>query len=367
MIEGESGIGKTTFVNAFRYQWGYRTKDKLISPFNAIQVQENWRPKEFLLSSVYHTISRIRFDIGEDEFNKNEILKEIASAVAAYREEHLGFGFGVQNPIAGISAQRQVSVSTTVGSVTSDLLFSYLGLLIQMVKSNGYQGLILHYDNLETVEPNVLLNLIDAVRDYLQIQDVYFVFVGGIGTFRKSIFPKQRVKSIFVSNPVIVNALSLETVHQIIRRRCEVCALAKNWILPVETELIDTLYTFFEGKLRPIMNEIVNLVSDREGSHGPITKNQALSSLKQIKLETLDNININNSIKEVFIEATKVRKFTASQLAKLIGKSRQYVSDKCIGPLVENNLIKPAEKEGRSQYFEVESDYLIIGIENMST
>ncbi len=363
VVEGESGIGKTTFVNAFRYRWGYLTDDKLLTPFSAIQVRENWGPHDFLLSSVFHLTSRLRFEFGEHKFMKDNTLKEIASAIGVLREEKFGGGLGLQTPVGGINVQVKSTASTTVGNVGPDILYSYMKLLLQISKRNGYKGLILHYDNMEMVKPDLLIKLMNSVRDYLQTPDIYFIFVGGIGTMRDVILPSERVKSIFITNPINVNPLTLEAVHEIIERRCEVCALVNNWVLPVENKLIDTLYTIFNGKIRPIMNEITNLILDNQGGPSQITLDESLAHLKQIKLELLSNTNINDSIKKVFLEATKLKKFHASQLAKQVGTKRQYISDKCIGPMLENKLIIPAEKVGRSQYFEVQPDYLILGVD----
>jgi GTPase SAR1 family protein len=367
VVEGESGVGKTTFVNSFRYEWGYLSKDKLISPATAIQIGENWGPTEFLSSSVFHIISRLRILLGEKKFKKNKKLLEIAAAVGVYREENLGLGIGLQSPIGGISFQRQANISTTIGTIGPDLLYSYLRLLIDISKQLGFKGIILHYDNLETISNSTLTTLINSVRDYLQTPNMYYVFVGEKGMYRKVILPNDRVRSIFVSTPIIVEPFSLNDTYQIIQRRCEICSVASNWILPVDKTLIELLFIIFNGRIRHIMNEIVNLVNDIDSSEVPVTADQALITLQKLKKDDLENFKINQSIKKIFLEAVKIRKFSASELAKISGKSRQYVNEKCIDPLVKHKLIKPVEKKGKAQFFEVESDYLILGIEPMST
>ena len=50
IVEGEVGVGKTTFVNYHRYLWENEAQTKLITPASEISVHQGWGAREFLLS-----------------------------------------------------------------------------------------------------------------------------------------------------------------------------------------------------------------------------------------------------------------------------------------------------------------------------
>ena len=50
VVEGEPGVGKTTFVNYHRHQWETEAADKLLTPATEISLQEHWGERDFLLN-----------------------------------------------------------------------------------------------------------------------------------------------------------------------------------------------------------------------------------------------------------------------------------------------------------------------------
>ncbi|HCC72072.1 MAG TPA: hypothetical protein DEQ09_13115 [Bacteroidales bacterium] len=80
IIEGDSGVGKTTFVNYHKFLWKSRDKGiRLFSPDTEISVQSTWEIKNFIYNALGVLLSQIRLDIGERKFNRSRILKEILS------------------------------------------------------------------------------------------------------------------------------------------------------------------------------------------------------------------------------------------------------------------------------------------------
>src|SRR5512140_871040 len=50
VVEGDAGVGKTTFVNYHRQRWEIGAKHKLISPVGEISVREGWGERDFVLN-----------------------------------------------------------------------------------------------------------------------------------------------------------------------------------------------------------------------------------------------------------------------------------------------------------------------------
>ena len=66
IVEGDSGIGKTTFVNYYKYLYNTaRDNDKLFSPETEISVQKTWGIEDFILSALGSLVGQLRMEIGE--------------------------------------------------------------------------------------------------------------------------------------------------------------------------------------------------------------------------------------------------------------------------------------------------------------
>lgn len=171
VVEGDPGVGKTTFVNFHRQRWETGAKNKLISPAGEISVREDWTERDFLLSLLASLSGRLRLDLGEKAFGQDKLLAEITAIVGVRAEEGGGlsgnlslFGFG-----GGLGHTRSKSVK--VGEVTNEHLREYLHGLIALSKKQGFAGVIFHLDNLELLgrrDIGALRTFFDAVRDVLQ-------------------------------------------------------------------------------------------------------------------------------------------------------------------------------------------------------
>jgi MoxR-like ATPase len=95
IVEGDPGVGKTTYVNYHRYIWEYQAKEKLLSPASEISVQQDWTPYDFLLSLLGSLTGRLRLDIPESEFKKDKILTEITAFTEIMVKTSTGVSIGM--------------------------------------------------------------------------------------------------------------------------------------------------------------------------------------------------------------------------------------------------------------------------------
>src|SRR5260221_7083676 len=63
VVEGDPGVGKTTFVNYHRQRWETAAKQKLLSPATEISVREGWTERDFLLNLIASLSARLRLDL----------------------------------------------------------------------------------------------------------------------------------------------------------------------------------------------------------------------------------------------------------------------------------------------------------------
>ncbi len=67
VVEGDVGVGKTTFVNLHRYLWENEAQTKLLTPASEISVQRDRSVREFLLSVVGALAGRLALKMGRPQ------------------------------------------------------------------------------------------------------------------------------------------------------------------------------------------------------------------------------------------------------------------------------------------------------------
>ena len=359
VVEGEPGVGKTTFVNYHRYEWELHAKRGLLSPVSPISVEKSWSGKDFVLALLNSLASRIRLDKRPAAVAKDELLQEVAAITGVRREKDGGFGLNVSAPALGglgLSRSRKESLKATEISLLH--LREYLTRLVAKARDElGFGGVIFHLENMELLrqkDGRALREFFEDIRDSIQEPHVYFVFVGYRGMFQQVIVPAPRVRSIFFDLPLDLEPLSREQVHAIILRRYELLAApGKNWIKPIEDAVIGHFYEAFAGRIRYVMNAVTSLISHLPDSYaGTLTLAQAAEILKAIQQSEI-KARLTTAEIEVFQAAIRLRRFTPTALAQATGKSKQLIQ-KHLSKLQELGFVYPAEKSGRSQFYERE-------------
>jgi hypothetical protein len=363
VVEGDPGVGKTTFVNYHRQQWEAAAKHKLISPAGEISVREGWMERDLLLNLLASLSARLRLDLGEKDFAKNPLLVEINAIVGVRAEDGGGlsgsltlFGFG-----GGLGHTRSKSVK--VGEVTNEHLRDCLHRLIAFTRKRGYAGVIFHLDNLELLgrsDISALQSFFDAIRDVLQEPAVYFIFVGNVGLFQRVIVPLPRVRSIFFDTPVHLNPLALAEVKAIIERRYQLLAVPrKAWIKPITDEVVESLYDTFSGKIRYVMNAITSLVSHLPDSYAqPLSLQETKTLLQGISRSEVRRL-LHGAEEAVFLQAATIGRFTNSELAARTNKSKQQIQ-KYLKSWLQLSLVTQREREGRNQFYEIEPRFAVL-------
>ena len=125
VVEGDVGVGKTTFVNYHRYLWQTEAKTKLLTPATEISVQRDWGPRELLLNVLTLLAGRLSLSMSQKEVDRDKLLTEVRALTGVLVKEWvsvsgggsvLGFG-AVQRgpspwPFSVARLARQDSVST---------------------------------------------------------------------------------------------------------------------------------------------------------------------------------------------------------------------------------------------------------------
>lgn len=363
VVEGDPGVGKTTFVNYHRQRWEKAAKHKLISPALELEMQANWRERDLLINLIASLSSRLRLEMNEKAFRKEKLLREITALVGVQIEDTGGFNATLNILGTGGGLGRTRASAVKVGEITNDLLRQYLQRLITFVKKQGFAGVIYHLDNFDKLgvrEPDQLKAFFESARDVLQEPGVYFVFVGNTGMFQQVIVPLPRVRSIFFDTPLHLEPLSLAEVKAVMERRYQLLgAPGRQWIEPVSEEVVESLYQTFSGRIRYVMNAITSLVSHLPDSYAqPLALAEAKAMLQGIAHSEVRRL-LQGAEEAVFLRAAEMGRFTNSELGARVGKSKQLIQ-KYLKHWLIMNLVSQAEKSGRYQFYEVEPRFAVL-------
>ncbi len=362
-VEGDVGVGKTTFVNFHRYVWEIEAETKLLTPASEISVQRDWGVRQLLLNILGALAGRLALNLGSKAAARDDLLTEVSALTGVLVRESFDVSAGINILGSGASGGRASSTVIHRGEVSDTILKQYFDRLLARVRKAKFAGVILHLNNLELLareDPSQLSRFFDETRDILQTQHVYFFFVGYTGMFQEIIVPIERVRSIFFGHPIHLPPLSKQDVLRAVKLRYKLLALTKNkWIAPVDDELVDQLYDIFSGKIRFIMDSIATLVMRLpEGVTSTISAETARVMLQNLTRERLRAV-LTEAEQTVLMAAAEQGRFTNSSLAQATRKSKQNIV-KYLKRLGELNFVYSTGKSGRSVYYETSPELALL-------
>ncbi|HCP32066.1 TPA: hypothetical protein DIT45_02300 [Candidatus Acetothermia bacterium] len=367
VVEGDVGVGKTTFVNYHRFRWEHEARDRLLTPSSEISVYSTWTAQAFVMSVLGSLIGRFLVLKGKKWVHDHDLLSEVAALTQVYIERSLRWSVSISVLGTGVGGSRATERATNVPDVGMPQLVSYLEQISSLAHDEGFAGITLHFDNMELLmqtDREGLGRFFDEIRDVLQTPGFYFVFVAPTGFFQGIIVPLERVRSIFFGQPIHLPPLMLEEVLEVIHRRYELLAAEPDrWIPPVSDNLIEYLYKLYDGKIRFIMDSIGNIISHMpESFPGTVPDELAHAILLELARQKAGSLLTSTEL-DVLTEAARMEEFTNAALAERTGKLKQNIA-KYIDRFLELNLAYPVRKESKQVFYRVAEDMRILGRED---
>ena len=358
IIEGDSGVGKTTFINYHKLIWKSKSKDiRLFSSDTEISVQSYWRIENFIYNALGVLLSQIRLDIGERKFNKSRLLKELLSQTGVLFQTNPGISANIGLPtLFSVGGAVSKDTSITTGKNIESQLKDYFSKVVGYIKKMDYHGIILHFNNLELLQngnEQELITLFNDIRDILQTRDIYFVFVGGKSLYQKIVFPISRVRSIFHDEPIIIPPLPPQEVIEIINTRYKIFGKGANYTKPVNDEVIQFLSESFNGRVRDIMNTITNLIFRiPEGMVNTLDLKDVKVKLLSIEENKLLKYGLSGNHVVVLKIMLELEVFNNAELVDKTSKTKQHIN-KFIKKFLDLQLIEHYEKVGRISKYRI--------------
>jgi hypothetical protein len=362
VVEGEIGVGKTTFVNYYRYLWEVEAQDKLLTPAMEISLAGEVGTRDVIAGIIGAVLGKLVLLHGEKYVHERPLLHELF----LFNRVFIQRSFEVQASLFGFGAGIGRDAQALVPDPPEVQLRAYLRDLLAEVKLLGYKGIFLHFDNLELVSlrnPERTRQLFEDLRDLLQTPDIYFVFVARRGFFSDIISASERVRSVFFGFPIFVPPLTLEQVVQAIEKRYELLAIHPDrFIRPIDRALLEYLYGLYDGKMRFILDAVTSIVTNlAHAVTETLDADAAKTFLAQLAIERLRHQQPELTPREwdVLREAVRLGTFTNAAIARALGVKAPNVT-KYLNTLLQQRLIYPHHREGRQIFYCASEDVRII-------
>ena len=270
--------------------------------------------------------------------------------------------FGVDAFGFGASYSKQVGIVTQPVIVPSPTLGHHLEDIITLVREAGYKnGVLLQLNNLDIGEihsQEEMKYLLNALRDYTQIDGSNWLFVGDLG-LRK--FIAQHVDRLddIISYEVRIDPIPLSDLSEMIDKRVRFYSELKKAELPIEKEVFYYLYKITGGRLRYVFGLMSRLMSRLYVGDltDKVTLNIAKPMLMKLGKDRVQQSDITAVEEQVLRLLVTLPNTTPSNIAKKFKKTSQYVG-RVLAKLVDKKLVS-SQKEGRYRIYTPSIDAII--------
>lgn len=358
VIEGTRGVGTTSFANYLRFK--AESKKLYFTPRTEIKVEPGWRLETLLAAIISNFVREIELLPSGDKLLTDPRFQSAKALSSRIAETYRAFGidaFGF-----GASYGKQSGVVTQPIIVPSPTLGHHLEDLIALVQEAGYtKGVIFQLNNLDIGEihnEEDMKYLMNALRDYTQIEGSNWFFVGDVGLRTFIAREVDRLDDI-ISYEVTINPIPLSELSNLIDKRVQFYRESEKVELPIRKEVFYYLYKITEGRLRYVFGLISRLMSRLHV--GDLTDKVTLDIAKPMLIELGRDRLQRSNLTEMEERTVKVLVLTPNaspaSIAQILNKSSQYVG-RVFASLSDKGLVI-SKKEGRERRYSPSLDAIL--------
>lgn len=369
---GNVGVGKTSLTNYIKYAFKYHTEKMLFSARREIEAHQGiLNKREFILEIIGSVIREISL-IDPDLIKKNPLLSKLVRVVDI--SQSVSFAFGGNLEILGTGGGGSFSKDIEYQQppqIPVATLEQYLKELIDFIKTiriNGriYQGLIVHVNNFDIVMQEKegkqkIIQFFHEIRDLVQTDFIYFIFIGPKEFYKDIIHSQPRIKGAFHQTPLLLDPLTKTEIATALDERIKLLTSdgVKKVIKPFDNEVIYKLYDLYNGDVRTIMaalRDILNQYADRLPK--TLTVDEAMILLGREKWLVIERNDITEEQKQVLRFIIENRKpVSQKEIAALLNKAPNNVSGYYFAPLKNAGVIEEISREGKVKYWYLTQEY----------
>lgn len=358
VIEGARGVGTTSFANYLRFN--AEDKKLYFTPRTEIKVEQGWRSETLLAAMISNFVREIElrpefadFLLDQRFQSAKALSSRIAETYRSFGVEAFGFGanYGKQ---AGAVTQPVIVPSVTLGHHLEDL--------IALTRAVGYKnGVLFQLNNLDVGEihrEEDLKYLLNALRDYTQIDGSNWLFVGDIG-LRKFIAQQVDRLDDIISYEVKITPLPVSDLSEMLDKRIQFYGESEKAELPFDKEVFYYLYDITAGRLRYVFGLLSRLMNRLYIGDltDKVTLDIAKPMLVKLGQDRVHRSDVTRIEEEVLKLLVTLSGPSLSQIAMKLEKTSQYIGRVLLN-LIEKGLVS-SKKEGRERVYIPSIDAMI--------
>ncbi len=365
---GDVGVGKTSLANFQKVIWKYKKEKLLFSARREIEANDRLlNKKNFIIEIIGSILQEIK--LREPDLLKDDLLKKLINLVDVSQTLDLSFGASVMGYGGSIA---KGGGTTQPMQLSEAILEGYFQSLLDFIINNEigghkYSGLIVHANNFDVVMDSAeskqkVIKFFNEIRDFLQKQNVYFIFLGPKNFYKDIISTQKRVKGIFYQTPLQIKPLSKTEIAQAFDNRMRLLQSdeVSGYTKPVEDAVIYKLYDLYNGDIRSIMTSVREIIGQLDSSSKSLKVEKAMVLLGKFLWDEITNVlkltNAQIEVIEKFIESDSY--LSQKQLSKILKKAESNISGYYVAPLKEVNIIEEKDRRGKEIFFGLTDRYM---------
>ncbi len=348
VIEGSRGVGTTSFGNFLRFK--AQEEGKYFTPTSEIRVEPNWNGDTLMAAIIANVVSTLEIQYF-DQVKNQQKFKEAKTMVKRVTETFRSFGasaFGFGGNYGKSSSASQPVIMPT------QVLAHHLEDLVKVVLKLGFKyGILIQLNNLDVgvvQDENHLKQLLNVMRDYLQITGTSWLLVGDMSLRRFISQEIDRVDDI-IAHETDITPLSEVDYLAMIEKRIKYFRINSKVNLPVDKEVWLYLYKVTKGRLRYIFGLLTRLfnvlqlgtLSDR------ITLDLAKPAIINYAKERVSRYNLSANEELILKAVVQHDSIQVKEIAEIVGKKASYVSN--VLSKLQGYKLVGYTKEWRNHYY----------------
>jgi len=287
---------------------------------------------------------------------KNQSLRDGKQLVTSTVQSDWGGQLSVLGTGGGI--QRQQTVIAPPAPVLATMTQKLDAWMNAALQKYSCKAGIVAMNNFDRLPEQELVELLNRSRDLVLLRpNILWVLIGKIGMFNALESQARRVSEIITGQPIILNPLPLEKVHQAIEVRVKTFAAEPRAKLPIDKKFVDMLYEVSGGEIRFIfkrLTDIVYEVTSRLPSVETIPSDLAMNVLRALaerRLSALPLSKGDQSILRKMVESPfRIRDYARFKL------SSQQALWKRVSRLMKMELLQSERKGPREVVYRTVAD-----------
>ena len=354
VVEGASGVGKTTFIHNIKYLVG--EKNSYLTFYDHIRITRDYTSTQFAIDLIHNTLLALYRNNPErvKEFERDDTIQNAKRLIMETVENQWGLGA----TLLGVGGSVTRSKTRLLPLYQPQQFYSFLEEIATAIKSFDFEGIVIHINNIENLclaSPDIARRFFNDIRDLLMVPGFHFLFGARLGFTDEILGKEDRVRSIF-QIPISIKSLGITDTHNLTGKRYGHLRDRKDhFIPPVEDEVIDRYHQMFRGDLRSMFSTISDAIELRGQQLQPGSLSySAINPILQKKYENYLHSKFSDPAWNI-LQILKHKKVPFRQkdiLRDKTGFSQGRISQ-IFTELEAGDGINCIDKKGRSKYYDL--------------